>query len=278
MGRNVRAWVALVRPFQAYKAAIVWLPALFYGHGALRVHAGTLALAALAWWLASSCVYILNDLNDAARDRTRPERRFRPLASGDLSVRQALALGLAALACLLAVLTRLPVRVAVLVALYGAFNLAYGLGLKECLGARQAIVAIGFWLRLQSGAAPVVPIPLTPWAALFTLGLAYYLNCLKGLSAYAQDQHRGYRFAMGLGAGLAGCLALTSLVAICLKRGVEGTMTWPELPPLLCLVGMHRVAFASFGERQAREQALGFLADPVTILAIVGFVGFFIYA
>ena len=150
--------------------------------------------------------------------------------------------------------------------------------MKETVGARQAIIAIGFWFRLQSGAFPVVPIPITPWASLFTLGLAYYLNCLKGLASFAGDRHRGYRFAQGMGAGLAGSLALASLVAICLKRGLDGTMTFPELPPLLCLVGMHRVAFASFSERHGQEQARSFLFDPVTVLAMVCFIAFFIYA
>ena len=120
-------------------------------------------------------------------------------------------------------------------------------------------------------------IPLTPWASLFTLGLAYYLNSLKGLAGYEQPEHRGYRFAMGLGAGLAGSLALASLVAICLKRGVEGTMALPEMPPLLCLVGMHRVAFASFDKHHGKEQSRGFFLDPVTVIAMVCFMAFFIY-
>ena len=181
------------------------------------------------------------------------------------------------MAALLGVLNLLPLRAAQLIGLYVALNAAYSLGLKKYMGPRQAIIAIGFWLRLQTGALPVTAIPLTPWASLFTLGLAYYLNCLKGLTGSEQPEHRGYRFAMGLGAGLAGSLALASLVAICLKRGVEGTMALPEMPPLLCLVGMHRVAFASFDKHHGKEQSRGFFLDPVTVIAMVCFMAFFIY-
>jgi|GEM_PF-1082363 4-hydroxybenzoate polyprenyltransferase len=278
MWRKIRALIALVRPMQVYKVGIVWLPALFHGHGNLRTQAGALALVSLAWWLTSSIVYIFNDLKDAPADRKRPERARRPLASGALAPWEALLLAAVLLAALLGCLQLLPARVALLAGLYAAFNVAYTLGLKESLGPRQAIIAIGFWLRLQSGATPVVPIPLTPWASLFTIGLAYYLNSLKGLAAYDHERHRGYRFAMGMGAGLAGSLALASLVAICLKRGVEGTMAFPELPPLLCLVGMQRVASSSFTQSQGNEQAIGFFFDPVTLLAMIAFIAFFVYA
>jgi len=61
-------------------------------------------------------------------------------------------------------------------ALYLAINLGYSLGLKRFVGVRQLCVAVGFWLRLKSGASPVTDIPLTVWASMFTLGLAYHLD------------------------------------------------------------------------------------------------------
>lgn len=277
MLKKIRALIALVRPLQSYKTIIVWLPALFYGHASLRTQAWTLVQVSAAWWLASAIIYILNDLKDAPEDRLRPDRAHRPLASGALTPVEALVLAAVLLALLLGLLTTLPARLALLIGLYGAMNLAYTLGLKALMGPRQAIIAIGFWLRLQSGALPLVLVPLTPWASLFTIGLAYYLNSLKGLAAFDQDHHRGYRFAMGMGACLAGSLALASLVAICLKRSLEGTMALPELPPLLCLVGMQRVAFASFSHDHGQEQSRGFFLDPVTVVAMACFVLSFIY-
>lgn len=277
MFRKLRAFVAIIRPMQAYKAGIVWLPALFHGQGSIQANANTLIFSTLAWWMASIIVYVLNDMKDAPNDRLRPDRSHRPLANGELAPWEAGLLALLVFGLLLILLGHLPVRLSVLIGIYGLLNFLYTLGLKESLGLRQAIIASGFWLRLQSGAAPVVAIPLTPWASLFTLGLAYFLNCLKGLVAYTEDHHRGYRFAMGMGAGLAGSLALAALVAICLKRGVEGTMAWPELPPLLCLMGMHRTAFGSFRKDLAHEQAHGFFLDPVILLAMSAFIVLFIY-
>ena len=277
MLRKLKALLVVVRPMQAYKVGIVWLPALFHGPGSLRMNIKPLALASLAWWLASSVVYILNDLKDAQKDQLRPERSHRPIANGELLTWEAVSLAGLLLAALIGVIHLLPMHLGLLIGTYGILNFLYTLGLKESLGTRQAIIAAGFWLRLQSGALPVVAIPLTPWASLFTLGLAYFLNCLKGLVAFHEDHHRGNRFAMGMGTGLAGSLALTSLVAICLKRGIDGTMTLPELPPLLCLLGMHRTALASFRKDFDKEQAHGIFLDPVTLAAMLAFILLFLY-
>lgn len=278
MGAKAQALVRMLRPAQIYKPLIIFLPALFHGHGALRLHLRILLPAACAWFLASAVVYILNDILDLPADRLTPERAHRPLVTGAVRIPEALLLAAALAAVLVPLLRALPGRETTLILCYAAVNLAYALGLKKLLAARQASIALGFWLRLQGGATPVAPIPLTPWASLFTLGLAYFLNCLKGMGSYDKEIHRAYRFAMAMGAGLAGSLALASLVAICLKRGVEGSMTFPEMPPLLCLVGMHRTAFACFQGRHQAEQASTFFLDPVTLLAMLGFVAFFVYA
>lgn len=61
----------------------------------------------------SSCVYVLNDLQDRESDRVHPKKRFRPLASGEVSVGLAIATAL-----ILAV-----------VALAGAFLLGKGVAI-----------------------------------------------------------------------------------------------------------------------------------------------------
>jgi hypothetical protein len=269
--------VSLLRPQQHYKAFIVWLPALFHGAGSLRSQVEPLAMATLTWMVAGSLVYVLNDVQDAQEDAAREDRKHRPVASGMVSRGAALVLAGALLAGLFLLLRVQSPQLWLLVSLYVGLNFAYALGLKRHLGVQQAIIAAGFWLRLQSGGAPVADIPVTPWAALFTLGLAYYLSCLKGLHAKQHELHRPHRFAMGVGAALAGSLALAALVAICLKRGVEGTMRFPELPPLFCLVGLHRVAERSFGLAGRKEQALTFAADPVNLACMAGFLLAFLW-
>jgi hypothetical protein len=74
-----------------------------------------------------------------------------------------------------------------------------------------------------------------------------------------------------MGAILAGSLALVALAALCLKRASEGGLAFPEIPPLLCLVGLHRFAHRSFrGEAQV-EQARAIFLDPVILATMALF-------
>ena len=260
----------MLRPNQFYKASIVWLPALFHGAGAIRREAPLLLQVTLAWILASGCIYILNDFLDLKEDRSNPLRADRPLASGSISPTLALGVGLLSLLLLGLLAYRLPLSLAWLLGGYFALNLAYSLGLKQSFGLRQMIVAVGFWLRLKAGAEPVTSVPLTPWAAMFTLGLAYFLTSMKGFGTIPSGQATK-RWAMGLGAGLAGALALTALASLTLKRAAEGRMNFPEMPPILCLLGMHRFAYHSSLPESQREQATAIFKDPVILGAIAAF-------
>lgn len=268
---KLRAAISLLRLEQSYKAIVVWLPSLFYGQKAYFIHGGKLLLLMAGWILLSQIIYIFNDLIDLSQDRKDPDRGHRALASGAVSPGQAIAvMGLAALALAL-VLVRLDPASMVWFGIYAGINLCYSLGLKKQIGVRQALVAIGFWLRLQSGGEPGVPIFITPWAAMFTLGLAYYLNALKGFGKIPETDGAA-RWAAGTGAILAGALALVALATLCLKRGAEGTLARPELPPLVCLVGMHRFAHRNCFRQAQKEQAWAVFRDPWIMLTMALFV------
>ena len=77
----------LLRPKQWTKnlllfAALVFAQELF--HPAAFV---TACLAFVAFCLASSSIYVVNDLVDVERDRLHPDKRQRPIASGEATSR-----------------------------------------------------------------------------------------------------------------------------------------------------------------------------------------------
>src|SRR5512134_234946 len=91
------ALVRAMRPHQWSKNVFV-LAALVFAAGDRRAeHAitperGLRALCAFAaFCLASSAVYLLNDVLDVEKDRAHPEKRHRPIPSGELSIAAALA-------------------------------------------------------------------------------------------------------------------------------------------------------------------------------------------
>ena len=96
-------YLKLMRPHQWVKSGFVFV-GLFFGHAWHDAHiVHMVLLAAAAFSLAASGIYIINDLADRERDREHPEKRFRPLAAGTVGVKQALVL---AGVCVLSALTR----------------------------------------------------------------------------------------------------------------------------------------------------------------------------
>jgi len=263
---SLRAIMSALRPVQAYKAAIVFAPALFHGNHSLWANLPLLCSVGLVWFLTSGFVYVINDLIDLKEDKQRPERANRPLAHGDMSQGQAITLAMALFVILIVLGFFIPSQVLPFVGFYIFLNLLYSLGLKRQAGVRQAIVALGFWFRLSSGAIPVTPIPLTPWATIFTLGMAYFLNCIKDGEA-TKCQRSNW-----LAAGLAGALTLVALTSLCIYRSLLGTLVHPEIPPLLCLISMHRVASRSGDPDVMREQSRSIFRDWVVLGCLIAFV------
>jgi len=136
--------------------------------------------ACLAFCLASSAVYLLNDVLDVEKDRAHPQKRLRPIAAGELSV-PAAQLSSAALflgALLLASLAGGGLPVAALVLGYGLLNLAYGFWLKRIVLVDAFSIAGGFLLRLDAGGV-AGGVDVSHWSFLCTLFLALFLALNK---------------------------------------------------------------------------------------------------
>lgn len=158
MPRAMKAMGALfrlMRPYQWVKNAFV-LVGLLFGHVwsdhdlVVRV-----ILVFVGFCLASSGVYVLNDILDREADRAHPEKRERPVARGDIGVPAALAW--AALLMILSMLITFQASLSALgfVALYVAINVAYSSGLKHVAILDVFLIAGGFMLRIAAGTAGV---------------------------------------------------------------------------------------------------------------------------
>ncbi|HEX7131724.1 MAG TPA: decaprenyl-phosphate phosphoribosyltransferase [Iamia sp.] len=125
------------------------------------------AAALVAFCLAASATYLLNDAADIEADRAHATKRHRPIAAGELSIGQA-----RALAVVLAVAgagVALAVRwqlLAVLVA-YVALTTAYSLVLKHVVLLDVIALASGFVLRAVAGAV-AADVPISDWFFIVT--------------------------------------------------------------------------------------------------------------
>jgi decaprenyl-phosphate phosphoribosyltransferase len=119
--------------------------------------------AFLAFCLAASGTYCINDVLDREADRRHPTKRDRPIAMGVVSVPMALTLAavLFASALGLAFLANRP-RLALVLGTYVAVTIAYSLWLKHEPIIDIGAVAAGFVLRAIAGGV-AVPVPLSNW-------------------------------------------------------------------------------------------------------------------
>ena len=115
---------------------------------------GYAVLAGVAFGCASAAVYLVNDVVDAERDRRHPVKRHRPVASGTLPGKQALALAVLAAVCAVAVGVVIgePLLVAT-AAGYLCLSFLYSARLKHVAFLEMVLVASGFLLRVLGGAA-----------------------------------------------------------------------------------------------------------------------------
>ncbi len=138
--------------------------------------------AFVAFCLAASAIYLVNDLVDIEKDRAHPKKRNRPLASGRLSP------GVAAGAAAVLILSVIPLAYAldptdlgfliVLVAYVAVQGFLYTYWLKNVVIFDILILAAGFVLRAVGGAV-VINVLITPWLLLCMLLLALFLGIGK---------------------------------------------------------------------------------------------------
>lgn len=171
-------YLRLLRLQQWVKSGFVFVGLLF-GHA---WHDSAIVQAvlqvALAFSLAASGVYVINDLADRERDRQHPKKRHRPLASGAVGVVPALLLGGACVLLALFLSAQVSWPALLIVGLYLGLNIGYSLGLKHVPILDVFIIAAGFMLRLLIGTWGVGIAP-SDWLFLCGLMLTLFLGFAK---------------------------------------------------------------------------------------------------
>jgi decaprenyl-phosphate phosphoribosyltransferase len=125
-------------------------------------------VAFVAMSMVASGTYYWNDLFDLEADRAHPEKKRRPIASGQVPIGMARIVGTALLVggCAVAALTGRWQTVAI-VAFYGALTLSYTVIWKHIAVLDLIVVASGFVLRAAAGAI-ATDVVMSNWFVLVT--------------------------------------------------------------------------------------------------------------
>lgn len=171
---SAAAALAALRPYQWTKNLLVFAGIVFAAKlGDPWRWAEAIACFA-AYCAASSAAYLVNDVRDREADRAHPVKRFRPVASGDLSPYAAYRLSFVLFAGAFAIAAVLGPSSLGLLAVFVAAQLAYTLGLKHLVLVDVLLIAGLFVVRATAGAV-AVDVTISPWLLLCTGLLALFL-------------------------------------------------------------------------------------------------------
>jgi 4-hydroxybenzoate polyprenyltransferase len=168
----------LLRPRQWIKNLLLFAALVFARQLFVPRSVALACLAFVAFCLASSSVYVVNDLVDAERDRFHPEKRARPIAAGVVAPRAAALLAALLTAAALAAAFWIGRGFGAAVVVYLGASHFYSLAGKNVVVLDVMLVAAGFVIRAVAGAL-AIRVPYSDWFVLCTLFLAMFIAFSK---------------------------------------------------------------------------------------------------
>jgi 4-hydroxybenzoate polyprenyltransferase len=249
-------------------------------------------IAFVAFCLAASGGYVVNDLLDLEADRHHPAKRDRPFASSTLPM--ALGMALAPLLLLSAVVigaTRLPKDFLGLLLLYIVLTIAYSAHLKRIAVLDVLLLAGLYTLRVLAGVA-ASGVRFSTWLLAFAMFLFLSLAFIKRhaeILALAPDQHatsrrRGYLAGdvpwLGTMGSTSGYLAVLVLALYLNSDDVMSLYRKPSVLFLICpllLFWTSRMWLQAHRGQIHEDPIVAAARDPASYI-VAGLVALVLYA
>jgi 4-hydroxybenzoate polyprenyltransferase len=250
---TIGTWLRALRVHQWLKNALIFVPlltAFSFDQLDKLVAAG---VAFLAFSLAASATYLLNDLWDLESDRAHPRKRHRPLASARIPILA----GVGVAACALPVAMILAASVSpgflTMLLLYVALTSAYSWKLKRIVLVDVVMLSLLYTLRIIAGAV-AIGVTTSSWLLAFSVftffSLALVKRCseLVSLAQEGKEVVRGRDYGVGdlvvlwpLGVGAAMC----SVVVFGLFISAPETQARYASPELLWFIAVALIYWLS---------------------------------
>lgn len=269
----------LLRPKQWIKNFFVLSPLLFSGLFFFWDSVASSLLAVFLFSIASSAVYIVNDLKDIKNDRLHSKKSLtRPLAAGTVSVYFAVFILLILYAILILGWFAVPEVVMVTVA-YILLNFAYTFVLKHQPVVDIFTIAIGFVLRVYAGAM-ALDLPVSSWMFITTLCLALYLAAVKRRQELSQNGVEGRKVLEKYSVSLVDRYAEMSATGALLFYSMFVMSAKPELAITVPLVlfGLFRYWYVVEALDGGESPTDALLADWQLLLTVVLWVAACVWA
>ncbi len=246
--KKIFEFIKLMRPQHYIKNILIFLPIIFSKNIFNIDLLKNTIIGAIAFSLMASIVYIINDIMDVEADRKHEKKKFRPIASGNVSIISAIILAIILL--IVSVLANLYIKANIVACaiFYGylIMNIFYSIKLKHVPIIDIVILAFGFLLRVLYGSA-ITGIAISNWLYLTILAFSFYMGLGKRRNEFKKMGNEGrkvlqYYNKSFLDSNMYMCMAIGivfySLWCIDINTAINGLVNVIWTVPLVMIICM----------------------------------------
>lgn len=172
-------YIRLLRPKHYIKNLLIFVP-LFFSGDFFTIKFYNALIGFFAFCCICSFVYIFNDIKDVEKDKKHPTKCIRPIASGQVSKKEAIiiALLLLIISIILLYIFESDIFTYAYILIYLLINIGYSLGIKNIPVWDVFILSAGFLLRIILG-GNICSIPVSAWLYMTVIAFSFYFGLGK---------------------------------------------------------------------------------------------------
>ena len=169
--------IRLMRMKHWIKNLLLFFPIVFSGQLLNRLLCMKVIIGFFAFSFVASIIYIFNDLKDMEMDKRNLVKQNRPLASGEVTKKEAyILIGILSVAvCVIYYFAGIGYRFWLCLACYLLINFGYSMGMKNIPIVDIAILSAGYLLRLYAG-GELAGVGVSEWMFLTVMAASFYLG------------------------------------------------------------------------------------------------------
>lgn len=190
MKQNVLNYLKLIRVKHYIKNFLIFFPLIFSRKIFLSNVINT-TYGFISFSLMASTIYIINDIKDKEKDKLHSTKKFRPIASGKISIKKALILSvvLFILSILFSFLASNKIYVIMLLLSYFILNLLYTFKLKNVVVFDVFMLVVFYIIRIYYGAL-ITNVDISNWLYLTIMSAAFYFSFGKRKSELMNENKK----------------------------------------------------------------------------------------
>lgn len=285
--KQLASIIKLIRPKHWVKNLFVLMPLFFAGQFQDQIRLLDTLVAMVAFCLAASAVYVVNDLKDAKADRKHPEKKNRPIAAWAVKSGMAGLIAVVLLACSFAIAGQVSEEVAIGIGFYFIMNLAYTFGLKKVSILDVSIIATGFVIRVLVGGS-ASDVHISHWIIIDTFLLALILALSKrraelnlhGKNVEVRQSLKGYNEGfLDLSLVLFSAITIVSYIMYCVSDEVMIRLEseYVYLTSIFVMLGLMRYLQQIIVKKSTKSPIKMLFADRFLLVVVISWVASFVF-